>query len=168
MATTYTSTIEINVWKEHTCVGCGGAYRYLFRRKKSGSGGTPAAAQANAKKAVVNALANEVDMQPCPGCGLYQPDMIGAARARRHWWVFGATCVALLALLILALTEVLAYSTAAVVAAGVAFAVLLIHLLLDANNPNRDLEANHRLAQARVESGDLWVPRNSNPNPTDV
>ena len=168
MATTYTSTIEINVWKEHTCVGCGGAYRYLFKRKKSGSGGTPAAAQANARKAVVNALAHEVDMQPCPGCGLYQPDMIGAARARRHWWVFAATLVVLLTLLILALAEVLAYSTAAWVAAAAAGVVLLTHLLIDANNPNRDLEANHRLAQARVESGDLWVPRTSNANPTDV
>src|SRR6516162_3893134 len=142
MATTYTSTIEINVWKEHTCVGCGGAYRYLFKRKKSGSGGTPAAAQANARKAVVNALAHEVDMQPCPGCGLYQPDMIGAARARRHWWLNAITLVALLTLLILALAEVLAYSTAAWAAAGVAAAVLLTHWLLDANNPNRDLEAN--------------------------
>ena len=112
MATTYTSTIEINVWKEHTCVGCGGAFRYLFKRKKSGSGGTPAAAQANARKAVVNALAHEIDMQPCPGCGLYQPDMIGAARSRRHWWAFAATLLALLVLLILARAEVLAYSTA--------------------------------------------------------
>jgi hypothetical protein len=168
MATTYTSTIEINVWKEHTCVGCGGAFRYLFKRKKSGSGGTPAAAQANARKAVVNALAHEIDQQPCPGCGLYQPDMIGAARARRHWWVFAATLVALLTLLILALTEVLAYSTTAWVAAGVAAAVLLAHLLIDGNNPNRDLESNHRLALARVESGDLWVPRGSATNPTDV
>jgi hypothetical protein len=168
MATTYTSTIEINVWKEHTCVGCGGAFRYLFKRKKSGTGGTPAAAQANARKAVVNALAHEVDLQPCPGCGLYQPDMIGAARARRHWWLFALTCVALLTLLILALAEVLAYSTTAWAAAGLAAAVLLAHLVLDAQNPNRDLEANHRLAQTRVESGDLWVPRHSNPNPTDV
>ena len=168
MATTYTSTIEINVWKEHTCVGCGGAFRYLFKRKKSGSGGTPAAAQANARKAVVNALAHEVDLQPCPGCGLYQPDMIGNARARRHWWAFAATLVALLTLLILALAEVLAYSTAAWVAAGVAAAVLLAHWLIDASNPNRDLEANHRLAQARVEAGDLWVPRTGTPSPGDV
>jgi len=70
--------------------------------------------------------------------------------------------------LILALAEVLAYSTAAWAAAAVAVFVLLLHLLIDANNPNRDLEANHRLAQARVESGDLWVPRNSNPNPAEV
>ena len=87
-------------------------------------------------------------MQPCPGCGLYQPDMIGAGRARLHWWAFAGTLVALLALLILALTEVLAYSTTAWVAAGVAFFVLLVHLVIDANNPNRDPEANHRLALA--------------------
>ena len=46
--------------------------------------------------------------------------------------------------------------------------MLLTHLLIDANNPNRDLESNHRLAQARVEAGDLWVPRGSTPNPADV
>ena len=73
MATTYTSTIEINVWKEHTCVGCGGAFRYLFKRKKSGTGGTPAAAQANASKAVVNALANEVDCSPAPAAASTSP-----------------------------------------------------------------------------------------------
>ena len=40
--------------------------------------------------------------------------MIGNGRARRHWWVFGGTLVLpCWPLLILALTEVLAYSTAA-------------------------------------------------------
>src|SRR5436853_504400 len=86
MATTYTSTIEVNVWKEHTCAACGGVYRYLFKRKKSGQGRSPDAARAAAQAAVVKALAHEVDLQPCPGCGLYQPDMIGTRKARRHGW----------------------------------------------------------------------------------
>lgn len=45
MATTYKSTIEVNVWKEHACIGCGSRFRYLFKRKKTGQGGSPEAAK---------------------------------------------------------------------------------------------------------------------------
>src|ERR1700682_3888884 len=88
MATTYTSTVEVKVWKGHTCCRCGQPYRYLCERKKKGQGKNPAAASAAAQKAVVAALAYEVDQQPCPTCGLYQPDMVAALRRRRHWYVF--------------------------------------------------------------------------------
>ena len=57
MSTTYTSTIEVNVWKEHTCLHCGTVYRYLFKRSKQGQGATPDAASAAAHNAVVSALA---------------------------------------------------------------------------------------------------------------
>src|SRR6516165_6984446 len=66
VATTYKSTLEINVWKEHLCIGCGSRFRYLFKRKKTGQGRTPDAARAAAHKAVKTALAREVDMHPCP------------------------------------------------------------------------------------------------------
>ena len=118
MATTYTSTIEVNVWKEHTCISCGTIFRYLFKRKKTGQGGTEAVAEAAARKAVVDALANEVDMQPCPGCGLYQPDMIGNVRRRRHWYLFWAVVPVVALVLILALADVLAFSTAAWIGAA--------------------------------------------------
>jgi hypothetical protein len=158
MATTYTSTIEVNVWKEHTCISCGTIFRYLFKRKKTGQGGTEAVAEAAARKAVVDALANEVDMQPCPGCGLYQPDMIGNVRRRRHWYLFGAVVPVVALVLILALADILAFSTAAWIGAATCGLLTLGHLMIDFNNPNSNLDANHRLAERLVEKGDLWVP----------
>src|SRR6185437_9310048 len=128
MATTYKSTIEINVWKEHTCIGCNGRFRYLFKRKKTGQGGTPEAASAAARKAVVQALEHEVDMHPCPGCGLYQPDMVGSRRSKRHWWVIAITWAALLLMMILMLTDVLPAGTAALAAAGTCAVLGLVHL----------------------------------------
>jgi hypothetical protein len=158
MATSYRSTIEVNVWKEHTCAGCGSTFRYLFKRKKTGQGGTPDAASEAARAAVVQALANEVDMQPCPGCGMYQPDMVGSRRARRHWWLVGITFAVLLVLLILGAADMVPFSLAAWMATGLCGLLVLGHLLVDLRNPNADLDDNHRLAQARVEKGDLWVP----------
>jgi hypothetical protein len=157
MATTYTSTIEFSVWKEHTCSGCGSAFRYLFKRKKSGQGGTPDAAKKAAQAAVVNSLAHEVDMQPCPGCGLYQPDMVGAGRARGHGWLILVAVVILAVTLILYATDVLTAPATALVTAGLCGLVLLAHWMIDNNNPNRNLEANRRLAQQRLQSGELWT-----------
>jgi hypothetical protein len=165
MATTYKSTIEVNVWKEHACIGCGSRYRYLFKRKKTGQGGSPQVAEAAARKAVLNALQNEVDMHPCPGCGLYQPDMVGSRRSKWHWWLIGVSGVVLLLVLILLLTDVMAASTAAWTATGACGLLALGHLLIDRGNPNRNLERNHGLAQMKVERGDLWVPPDGKAQP---
>ena len=89
MATIYTQTIQVSVWKEHVCSCCGCRFRYRFRRTKKGTGGSPDAAAANAERAVVHALQREVDMQPCPACGLYQPDMVAARRVPPHWIITG-------------------------------------------------------------------------------
>ncbi|HEY7428303.1 MAG TPA: hypothetical protein VH682_28980 [Gemmataceae bacterium] len=161
MATTYKSTVEVNVWKEHACIGCGSRFRYLFKRKKTGSGGSSEAASAAARKAVLNALQNEVDMHPCPSCGLYQPDMVGSQRWTRHLWLILASAAVLLLVLILTLTDVMTRGTAAWTAAGVCGLLALGHWLIDRSNPNRDLERNHQQAQRKVEGGDLWVPPGS-------
>src|SRR5262245_41237214 len=158
MATTYTSTVEVNVWKEHTCVGCGTVYRYLFKRTKTGQGATPDAARANVHKAVVAALEKEVDMQPCPGCGLYQPDMIGAQRWKRHWIVVGCGLPFFALWLILALADVLAYSATCWLFALTGVALALVNLVVNARNPNANLEENLRLGQSREQAGELWVP----------
>lgn len=161
MATTYKSTIEINVWKEHTCLSCNSRFRYLFKRKKTGQGGTPEKASAAARQAVVKALEHEVDLHPCPGCGLYQPDMVGSRRSTRHWWVIAVNWAALLLMMILMLSDVLPAGTAALAAAATCAVLGLVHLLIDFNNPNRNLESNQQLAQQKVERGDLWVPPGS-------
>jgi len=158
MSTTYTSTIEVNVWKEHSCISCGTKYRYLFKRTKQGQGGTPDAASANAHNAVIKALEHEVDMHPCPGCGTYQPDMIASHRSTQHWWTFWLSVPVFIVLFILVLADVLSYSLGSWILAITAVVTMLIHLTFDAFNPNGNLDANHRLAKDREESGDLWVP----------
>jgi hypothetical protein len=158
MSTTYTSTIEVNVWKEHACISCGTKYRYLFKRTKQGQGATPDGASANAHNAVIKALEAEVDMQPCPGCGTYQPDMIASQRSTQHWWVFWLSMPVFILLLILVLADVISYSNGSWILAIVAGMTMLIHLTFDAFNPNGNLDANHRMAKDREEAGDLWVP----------
>ena len=84
MAKTYTSTIAVSCWKEHTCIRCGAVYAYEFVRNIKGQGSTEAKASLKAQAAADKAIRRDVDMQPCPTCGLYQPDMVGQQRARRH------------------------------------------------------------------------------------
>jgi hypothetical protein len=160
MGTTYTSTININVWKEHTCVRCGRVFRYLFQRKKTGQGATPDKASAAAKAAVVKALAHETDLHPCPGCGLFQPDMIGARKATRHGWMVPVVLLCVSVPLILYAADVLNGSTTAFLTAGPGAAVVFAQWLIDRSNLNRDLESNRHLALMQVEKGELWVPEN--------
>src|SRR5437764_1393403 len=94
MAKTYTSTIELNCWKEHICGCCGSAYSYEFKRRLSGRANTAEKASINAQAAVARALAHETDMQPCPTCGTFQPDMIGQQRARAHKRTFWLALIA--------------------------------------------------------------------------
>src|SRR5262249_48203505 len=56
MGKTYTYTINIRCWKEHTCVGCGGIYAYELVRKIAGTGSTAAAAETNCRKKVQTAI----------------------------------------------------------------------------------------------------------------
>jgi hypothetical protein len=156
MARYYLSTAQFSVWKEHACVGCGGAYRYLLRRKKSARGATAEAASANLRAAAVRALTREVDMHPCPACGRYQPDMIAVRRGRAHWFVFAAAAGLLAAVLIVGLVAgVGARRWAPPAAAGVAGLALAAHALVNRWDPNRDREANRRLAAQRAEAGVL-------------
>jgi hypothetical protein len=157
MATTYTQTIEFSVWKEHACAGCGTVFRYLFKRKMSGQGATPEKAAKAAEKAVQRALEHQVDMHPCPGCGLYQPDMIAARRSARHWWTFAVYLPVCVLLFILVLTDVISLTTAALLSAALAVPVVLAHAFIDLLNPNRDLDANRRLGKRLAKQGDLWV-----------
>ena len=65
-STTYTSTIQLRCWKQHTCVGCGGSYLYELIRTIQGSAGNADAARANAQKNVQKAIARDTDLHPCP------------------------------------------------------------------------------------------------------
>jgi hypothetical protein len=155
MATTYTSTITIQCWKEHTCAGCGAVYAYPFTRKVTGSSGNAEKARVNAQAKVATTLAREVDQHACPSCGLYQLDMIGQQRAKRHWLVFWLALVALAVLIIMraayGIQSNLATWALVVVAGIAAFAFLGI----DLNNPNTNPEGNRQRSTDKVTAGTI-------------
>src|SRR4051812_14847174 len=119
MATIYTQTLHLNLWKEHICFACGCRYRPLFMPSKKRAGASPDKAAANAEKAVVKALSHEVDHQPCPGCGLYQPDMVAARRVPWHWIISASGFGVAVLLWILTGTDVLSLGVSALTAAVV-------------------------------------------------
>ncbi|MFL5329436.1 MAG: hypothetical protein ACJ8C4_11025 [Gemmataceae bacterium] len=165
MATTYKSTIEVRCWKQHTCIGCGGAFAYLFTRKVTGQANTAEAATKAAQASAVNAMNAEVDMHPCPSCGLIQPDMVGARRARCHRWVFWSMLVVASGLLILYLTDVVSVNVLAW-SAGAAFALAaIIQWLAELQNLNRNPGANYEAALQKVERRVLHVRQ---PGTTDT
>jgi hypothetical protein len=151
-----TATRECNVVKEHTCIRCGVVYRYVFQRAKARSRFSPRAAESAAEWAVIKAMDTEADRQPCPGCGLYQPDMIAATPARWHWYLVGLTAAFLFVVGLFSLFDVIqpgAAAWSAVVGAGL---FLVGHLLVDCYNPNANLATNMRLARYRVGRDELW------------
>jgi hypothetical protein len=151
MATTYYCTITFNCWKEHTCVGCKGVYAYKFTRTVKGQGGTEAGAKMAAENSVTNAIKNQVDMHPCPTCGLYQPDMIGSQRATWGWWIFGISVAAFAVLLVLYAAEVVPASQVPIGAAILCAAAALANAVTSLSNPNAKLDANKALAQQNIQ-----------------
>src|SRR5262249_47500513 len=151
-------------WKEHTCVGCGGVFRYLFVRTKVGQGANEAAATAAARKAVVNALGQEVEQLPCPDCGLYQPDMVAVQRSRRHWYLLWASLAFLAVPIFLGLVGLLPYSLVAWIAAAAGAMFLAGHLVVDWLNPNRSLGGNQERARQAIEAGSLAPRSAGDPN----
>ena len=102
MGKTYTSTIDLRCWKEHTCGCCGAMYSYELVRKIKGTGGTAEKASINARKAVEVALERDVDMEACPTCGLLGPDMVGQS-AKQLKTVFWLALVAFAVIVVLRL-----------------------------------------------------------------
>jgi hypothetical protein len=146
MATTYTSTVQVRCWKRHQCVGCGGGYQYELVRTVKGTGGTADAARANAQKIVQKTLATDTDLQPCPTCGLHQPDMIAQRRSKRHWIMFWLVLLAALVLVILVATHTVQLYVSTWIAAVLCAGAALASLLAERWNPNRDLADNRRRA----------------------
>jgi hypothetical protein len=153
-----TSTVWTRCWKQHTCFECGGVYRYKIVREACGEGRFPEAAREEAVTKVFQRLAREVDPNPCPSCGLIQPDMVGQGKRRGHALATAAAGL-LLAVFVgvsyvwggFVIDDVAAY--AAAIAGGAAVA----HLVIALSNPNRDREANRRRAEVAVAAGRVEV-----------
>lgn len=155
MGTTYTTTLNLQCVKEHTCSCCGGAYQYDLRRKIQGTGGSAAVSQKNAAKNFERALKQDVDVHPCPTCGLVQADMVAQGRHKTHKLVFWLALVAAAAVLITRAAYGVNADTATWAALAVVGVAAAVHLAADLKNPNRDLAANRAAAQAKVTDGKL-------------
>ena len=153
------ATATARGWKQHTCVHCGGRYRYRMERKETGKADSVEAARQAAEGIAHSALKTEFEQRPCPTCGVYQPDMVAFRRLRPHTLVFLGLSLALLGAvpaLVVSLLSTWAYFLAPVtpwVVAAVAGVGLLAHLRINANDPNRDRSANLQATQAHLKSG---------------
>ena len=150
MTRTHTAKIEIRRWKAHTCLGCGCRYAYRMIRTLAYGGSTPERATEKAQAAGDRAMARDVDRQPCPTCGLYQPDMVAGRRRSSHRWTLLAALLAVGLTAGLYLGDVIQADRALEAAMLQAAAIAALGFLLDLHNPNRDLVANRRLAEQEV------------------
>jgi hypothetical protein len=158
MGKTYTVTVDVKCWKEHECCVCGGRFRYLFERKMKGQGGTEAKAAANADAAVVKAIKHDLDLRPCPSCGLLQPDMIGSWRSGKHKLVLILGVVAFLGAFILGgVNQFWTHGIFLWMAALAGLGTLLGHAFVEMRRFNSDLEGNREQSRDLVKSGKLVV-----------
>jgi hypothetical protein len=155
MAGGYKATLDVKCWKEHTCCYCGVPYRYLVQQKMTGHGPSQADAVGAAKAAGVRKARSAQRLQPCPGCGNYQPDMIGARRLSRHTRLFLVTVAVLLTVSLLGAFAIMPGWLALVLLVLFAGPVLLINTWIGARNPNRNLRANKALAERLVANHQL-------------
>jgi hypothetical protein len=161
---TYTATMKVRCWKQHTCFACGCVYRYKFERSGKGQNNFAEVARDNAEQQVFRALEQEVETRPCPTCGLVQPDM--AAQGKMTWHSYAVLGMVLAVPLVLLPVFVIAVPPhvpcmIGAVAAGLA---AVVHLLAALYDPNRDRARNretvkkeldrHRLAVVQRGSGD--------------
>ena len=154
MSTTYTAKVAVNCQKEHTCAGCGSVYSYPLVRTVEGSSTT--SEQAAREQAEANAAAatkKEIELHPCPTCGLYQPDMVAKQRKARHLTILLlGTILAMITLLgasadfarALSFTA-LQSNTATIVMVLITAAVFVSYMLVELQALNRHQPPNKRL-----------------------
>jgi hypothetical protein len=124
-----------------------------LKRKVSGSASTKEKAIVNAQAAAKRAVEREVDMEPCPTCGLLQPDMVGQRRAKRHKALFWLALVVFATIVILRISYAIRTDTAIWAAVAACAVVALLHLIVDLPDPNRNVDGNKMLAEQRVSAG---------------
>ncbi|RKH73102.1 hypothetical protein D7X96_03355 [Corallococcus interemptor] len=160
MATTYKATSELNCWKQHLCHGCGGIYRYLLTRKLMGKGASPEAASRALHAQLELASKEEVDLRPCPHCGLFQPEMVNSRRRAVHTWTMLLMLCGPVALgYVFVRFALLPDGQLSNLLAGCAAVALAANLLVLLRNPNRDLEANLKDSRKQVDAGELMLDK---------
>jgi hypothetical protein len=102
------------------------------------------------------ALADEIEMRPCPTCGLYQPEMIGERRRSALWAIFWLAAAAFLTLFILGAVGLWENQIPFYLAlAGMLFAACM--WLVSNSKPNRNLDKNLDKGARYIEEGTLQL-----------
>lgn len=151
----YKATNTITLWKQHQCAACASHYRYLFTRSLTGQGATAEKAQEALTKTIQKSLESDVDFQPCPNCGTYQPDMTAQRERSRLFWHFLLTPVIGAILIIIGAVGGAPPQTMLWVTTAFAALMAAWLYLLEARNPNADLRANQNTAQKAINAGKL-------------
>jgi hypothetical protein len=159
MAKGFTATLDVKCWKEHECNSCGTVYRYKFRRKKKGQGPTEDQAAAAATQAAIQALENQVEIRPCPSCGLVQPDMVGTWRARGHLIVLLIALAGFIILFLFAAADGIPKNVGLWLAMAWGGLILLAHLFVALRPFNSNLRANCERAQYDIEDGKVQIAK---------
>ncbi len=157
MGTTYTATIEVACYKQHTCVSCNSSYAYVLQRKISGQSSSEAGARQNADQLAMKSMEKDVDFHACPSCGTVQPEMIADVQAKRFWAHVIIGVIGMALALILGVTQVMTISTSAFVAIATTGVVLMLFTRAAKYNPNADLDANRMESEGKVNSEVLVV-----------
>ncbi len=156
MARTYTSTLQLRCVKEHACASCGTVYQYTMARKVQGRSGRSAeAAREKCRANVDRTMRQDVDPQPCPTCGLLQPDMVGKRRGRVHGWALTLGVLAAAAVLIVRASDGLNAGPCTWALVAVCGLAALVSVVGEGADPNRDLDANRVVAADRVTAGQV-------------
>src|SRR6516162_2996986 len=134
MARGYKAILEVKCWKEHTCCYCGVPFRYPLQKLRTGRGSSQQAAVNAAKNSAVHSLRDEQAMRPCPGCGNFQPEMIGGQRLSRHAVLFLITLVVFVSVFILGITDSIPASFAIIVLVICATLIFLANTIVGAAN----------------------------------
>lgn len=146
----YESKLKVSCWKERTCCSCGRLYKYLFSQWRLGHGRSPDDADVDAVEKYVAALEKEADLSPCPGCGRYQPEMVGALRLRAHGLLMLATALWIVPLLLASL-GMMPRPLAMVLTAALAVVLLLLHAVINSIYPNLSTQANKARAASLMK-----------------
>ncbi len=164
MATKYRATVEVRLWKEQTCVGCGCIFQYLFRRKLSATAESAEAARQAVRKQAAEIAERDVDSHPCMVCGLYQPDMVADQNASLHVLIFSGALIGLGAIAMFTYSASFLVPWVALVLGAL---LLLAHLVVERRNVNRDLARNLEKATADNLKGELRIVRSA-PTPAEI
>ena len=137
--------------RQHTCVACGGVFRYPMANVPAFWASDPERAR---------------ETHPCPSCGAIQPGMVPWA-AVAHMIGLLVTFLAGLVLTGLSL-QPLHHGPLAWVGIVLFTAVALTHVLATFYNPNGDLSENRERARREVAEGRLQLLEPGTPNPAAV